>query len=239
LGSRPREGGPPTITVASYNIHRCVGLDSRRDTERIAKVIRELDADVIGLQEVETRRGAQTEPLEIMAYLTGFKAVLGPTMSRPDGDYGNVLLAPHAVTDVQHIDLTVAGREPRGAIAARLRIHDRRVRVVVTHFGLKARERRYQARKLTSDLGHDTNKLTVLLGDINEWFPLSPLLRRLNRYFGKSPALSTFPSHRAWLALDRIWVRPRTALRQLTVHKSPLARTASDHLPLKAHIDLL
>jgi endonuclease/exonuclease/phosphatase family metal-dependent hydrolase len=239
LVPEPIEGDLSTITVASYNIHRCVGSNGRPDAERIARVIHELDVQIIGLQEVESRKVAESHWFDILAHLPGFTAIVGPTIERSDGHYGNLLLTTHAAVDVQHVDLTVPGLEPRGAIDAHMQIQGRQVRVVVTHLGLKAGERRYQARKLIRCLGDDANNLTILLGDINEWFPLSPLLRRFHRYFGKSPTLFTFPSHRPWLALDRIWVRPPSALRQLSVHKSPFARIASDHLPLKAYIELL
>jgi endonuclease/exonuclease/phosphatase family metal-dependent hydrolase len=236
---QPKEHGLSTIKVASYNIHRCIGSDGCRDAERIAKVIREFDAHIIGLQEVDSRRMAETEGLEILAYLTGFTAIPGPTMQLPDGNYGNVLLTAHAVADIQHVDLTAPGREPRGAIDARLKIHGRPVRVITTHLGLKAGERRYQARKLIGRVSDNADDLTVLMGDINEWFPLSPLILEFHRRFGKPPTLLTFPSHWPCLALDRIWVRPGRALQKLSTHKSLMARIASDHLPLVAHIDLL
>jgi endonuclease/exonuclease/phosphatase family metal-dependent hydrolase len=204
--------------------------------ERTATVIRELDGQIIGLQEVESRRTERGEPLAIMAYLRGYKAVIGPTMTRPDGDYGNVLLTTHNVTDTRFIDLTVPGREPRGAIDARLAVQGRELRVIVTHLGLKAGERRYQAKKLAGHLKSNTACVSILLGDINEWFPWSPVLRHFHRCCGTSPALSTFPSQKPWLALDRIWVRPRSALRKVSVHKSALAQIASDHLPLKAYV---
>ena len=44
------------MRVATYNIHGAVGLDRRRRPERIAEVLASLEADVIGLQEVEGRR---------------------------------------------------------------------------------------------------------------------------------------------------------------------------------------
>jgi endonuclease/exonuclease/phosphatase family metal-dependent hydrolase len=76
------------------------------------------------------------------------------------------------------------------------------------------------------------------MGDINEWFPPSPGLRSMNRHLGPTPALPSFPSRLPVLALDRIWVRPRGALVALAVHRSALARIASDHLPVRAELVL-
>ena len=51
-----------------YNIHECVGGDGRRDPERIAAVLREIDADIIGLQEVDARPAPPANSMQ-MQYL--------------------------------------------------------------------------------------------------------------------------------------------------------------------------
>ena len=79
---------------------------------------------------------------------------------------------------------------------------------------------------------------TVLLGDLNEWFLWGRPLRWLHARFGHAPAPPSFPARRPLLALDRIWVEPRPILRELRAHASPLARVASDHVPLRAVLEL-
>lgn len=225
------------FTVASYNIHRCVGLDGHLDPQRIVRVIQELGAKIIGLQEVDSRKEAGgLSQFDRLAHATGLTAIPGPTIYREDGYYGNVLLVDCHVTDVKHIDLSIPGREPRGAIDAHLNIHGLAVRVLVTHLGLRMRERRYQVRCLVHHLSSKANDLVIVLGDINEWIPLRYPIRSLHRCLGKSPTRRTFPSSFPMLPLDRIWVRPREAMAAISVHESPLAQIASDHLPLKADI---
>ena len=112
------------------------------------------------------------------------------------------------------------------------------LRVVVTHFGLRVAERRRQVRLLVSILQESPEVPTILLADVNEWLPPSRVLRKLHRVMGRAPARRTFPSRFPVFALDRIWVRPASCLEALTVHRSPLARVASDHLPLAATIEL-
>ncbi|MFM5907664.1 MAG: endonuclease/exonuclease/phosphatase family protein, partial [Novosphingobium sp.] len=51
------------IKVASYNIHKGVGLDRRCDPDRILSVLREIDADVIALQEADRRFGSRASVL--------------------------------------------------------------------------------------------------------------------------------------------------------------------------------
>lgn len=228
------------LTVASYNIHQCIGTDGRRDPGRIAQVILELDAPVLGLQEVNSKSGGRLEEaqMDYLAEATGLQAVAGTTVWRADSQYGNVLLTRYPIAGIRHVDLSVPGREPRGAIDARLDIQGRAVRVIVTHFGLTLSERFKQVQRLKQVLQGEREQPVILLGDTNEWFPLSRTIRTLNRFFGKSPARPTFPARFPFLALDRIWVRPRRALETVWVHKSPLAKIASDHLPLKVTISL-
>jgi endonuclease/exonuclease/phosphatase family metal-dependent hydrolase len=230
----------PPVTLASYNIHQCVGTDGRRDPDRIAQVILELDAPVIGLQEVNSKSGGRLEEaqMDYLAQATGLKAVAGTTVWRADSQYGNVLLTRYPIAEIRLVDLSVAGREPRGAIDARLDIQGQAVRVIVTHLGLTGSERSNQVERLEQILQGEREQPVILLGDTNEWFPLSRTIRTLNRFFGKSPAKPTFPARFPFLPLDRIWVRPRRALETVWVHKSPLAKIASDHLPLKVSIAL-
>ena len=228
------------FTAVSYNIHQCVGTDGRRDPGRISRVIRDLDAQVIGLQEVNSKSGGGREEaqMDYLAQATGLAAVPGPTIRREDSQYGNVLLTRFPVAEIRLIDLSVSGREPRGAIDARLDIQGRAVHVIVTHLGLTTSERRNQVDRLKHILGEKEEQPLIVLGDTNEWFPLSRAIRTLNRCLGKVPAKPTFPAWFPLLPLDRIWVRPRGALEAVRVYKSPLAKVASDHLPLQVSVAL-
>jgi endonuclease/exonuclease/phosphatase family metal-dependent hydrolase len=238
--SRATEKEVHSFTVASYNIHACVGTDGRRDPGRIARVILELDAQVIGLQEVDSKSGGGLEDaqMDYLAEATGLKAVAGPTVRRADSRYGNALLSSYPIAEIRLVDLSVTGSEPRGAIDARLDIQGQIVRFIATHLGLTASERSDQVKRLQQILNEEREQPVILLGDTNEWFPLSRTIQSLHRIFGKTPAKSTFPSWFPLLPLDRIWVRPKGALASVRVHKSPLAKVASDHLPLKVGIAL-
>jgi endonuclease/exonuclease/phosphatase family metal-dependent hydrolase len=228
------------FTAVSYNIHQCVGTDGLRDPGRIARVISELDAQVIGLQEVNSKTGAGIEEaqMDYLAQVTGLQAVPGSTVRREDSQYGNVLLTGYPVVEIRLVDLSVPGREPRGAIDAMLDIHGRAVRVIVTHLGLTVSERRKQVELLVPILRNQKEYPVILLGDTNEWLPLSRAIRTLHRCLGKAPAKPTFPARFPLFPLDRIWVRPREALQTVRVHRSPLAKIASDHLPLRVKVEL-
>lgn len=226
--------------AASYNIHRCIGLDGRHDPERVARVIEELDTDIIGLQEVESRFGGTPDihQLNFLAEETGFTAIAGSTILRADSHYGNALLTRHSVREVRSFDLSVRYHEPRGILDVDLDVHGRRVRVLVTHLGLGPRERRQQTTKLLQLVADHGDEPVVVLSDFNEWLPWGKPLRRMHARLGQPPAPNTFPARWPIIALDRIWTAPRRNLISVRAHDTPLARIASDHLPLRAVIDL-
>ena len=234
----PDNGREPVLfSAVSYNIHQAVGADGRRDRRRIVQVLKNVDADIIGLQEVDTNaHGHEMYQLDYLARETGLEAVAGPTMRRLDSDYGNVLLTRHKILEVRNVDLSVRRREPRGAIDVDLEIGGATVRVIVTHLGLSGRERRLQVETLIKLVSERRDHLMIVLSDLNEWAPYGRVFRRLGRHFGTCARLRTFPSRMPMLALDRIWVSPKQALLSTRVYCDGPARNASDHLPIKAQI---
>lgn len=224
------------IVVATYNVHRCVGLDGLYDPRRTEAVLKELDADVIALQELEWQPDAAIHVLDELARNTGYTAVAGPTLLRPDGHYGNALLTRLSLQRINRVDLSMPGREARGAIDAVLETQRGPLRVLATHLGLRARERRAQTQRLLGEL-NATSMPTVLMGDLNEWFLWGRPLRRLRARFGETPAPATFPARWPVFALDRIWVEPTKMLREIRIHRSRLSCAASDHLPLRGVIE--
>jgi endonuclease/exonuclease/phosphatase family metal-dependent hydrolase len=225
------------LSIASYNIHRCVGTDMRCDAARVAGVLRELDCDTVGLQEVSSRPGPSTDSmqLEFLSSQTGMQAVAGSTIVRHEGEYGNALLTRRRILDVQRHDLSYRRREPRGALQVDIEVESLPVSVFVLHLGLTPAERRFQVRKMLELLRRvPMDQTVIVLGDVNEWLPLGRPLRWLHGLMGKPPWQRSFPVWAPLFALDRVWVRPRGSLVQFGVHRSEAARRASDHYPVKA-----
>ncbi|MET0226373.1 MAG: endonuclease/exonuclease/phosphatase family protein [Dokdonella sp.] len=224
-----------TTVIASYNTHAGVGVDRRYAPQRIAGVLAELGADIIALQELRTR-DAGLDMLALLADATGYHAIAGPTMRLADGHFGNGLLSRHPIMSTQRIALAVGRREPRGAIDAVIDCDGNELRVIATHLGLARGERCEQIERLLGAIRSGPALPTVLLGDLNEWLLRGRALHGLRAHFDDARACATFPSMLPILALDRIWMAPAHRLRRVRAHRSPLARIASDHLPLLAEI---
>lgn len=237
------------LSVASYNVHKCVGTDGQFDPGRVVAVLAELGADLVALQEVDRRFGRRTALLDParLAQATGLQPL--PVSDLPDGMgwHGNALLVrPGTRWQLRRIDLP--GAEPRGAVIAELTLPGRadRLRVVAAHFGLLRRCRTRQVETVLAAIGQGkdgrpTDMPTLLLGDLNEW--------RLNRtrnaltgleavFGGVTGGPPSFPSRRPFLRLDRILGCAQAQVLRVEAHDTPLARLASDHLPLKARVRL-
>jgi endonuclease/exonuclease/phosphatase family metal-dependent hydrolase len=229
-----------SMRIATYNVHSCVGTDGRRDPDRIARVIDELDADVVALQEftyaadiaLETR-----DPLELTASLSGYQCALGPTLARKAHSFGNVLLTRHPIRELRRLDLSMERREPRGALATTIEIEGVELHVLSTHLGLRLRERRFQVSRILEHVESLGSAFLAVLGDFNDWLPGRSVVHALDARLGKSPKTPSFPVYWPFLPLDRVWVQPESALRGISTHRSPLARRASDHLPVVAVLD--
>ena len=230
------------IAIGSYNVHSCVGwLDRRRAPARIADVLRELDCDIYALQEVDNEEadGEDSAQLEYLSRTLGMAAVPGLRIVRHSGEFGNALLTRLPIVSVHRHDLSYWRFEPRGALDVELDIGQHKLRVIATHLGLSRRERRSQWRHLLKAVAAAPAELpTIVLGDMNEWLPSSATLRDAHRILGEPLAPAAFPAFAPFLALTRIWVRPVGAMTSIEVHRTPLSQRASDHLPVKAVIDV-
>lgn len=245
-GAAPPKAGasapPGSLVAASYNVHRCIGADKRFDPGRIAAVIEELDSDIVALQEADRRFGYRAGLLDLGEVERRTGLTLVPVSPVPGGHgwRGNALLVRGGkATRVRR--LALPGAEPRGALIVDLAMPAGSLRVVAAHLGLLRRHRALQATAILAALHDSTPMPTVLLGDMNEWRTgLNSALTRLEPLFGPfiHPHQPSFPARLPFLALDQILGHPRGLVLPPQVHDSPLARVASDHLPLRARIDM-
>ena len=227
------------IRLATYNVHSCVGRDGRSDPDRVSRVIAELDADVIAIQEFTYPMdiAIETRKLTGLAALDAYECALGPTLERRSNRFGNLVLTRHPIRELQRIDLSMDRREPRGALAVTVDVGGVELHVLATHLGLKLRERELQVRKVLEHVEAQKNGFLAVMGDFNDWLPGRSVVHVLDAKFGASSSPRTFPVFWPLLQLDRIWVQPATSVRTIKAHDSALAKVALDHLPLVAVVD--
>jgi endonuclease/exonuclease/phosphatase family metal-dependent hydrolase len=231
----PREHGD--LVVASYNIHKCVGTDGKRDPDRIVQVIQEIGPDIIALQEVDTRFGERKGLLNLQRLDRDCGLVPVPLskQSAAHGWHGNIVLVRKDMASAVH-EFHLPGLEPRGALLADIDLSDGQVvRIIAAHLGLLRSSRRQQAERLIDIMKRHSARPTLLLGDFNEWrIGSQSSLNSFRTVFGSlPPAVASFPSRLPFLALDRIIADREGLIDTVSVHDSPLARVASDHLPIK------
>ncbi|MCU4181844.1 endonuclease/exonuclease/phosphatase family protein [Bosea sp. BH3] len=239
----PRAGERPAGTlVASYNVHKCVGVDGKFDPSRIATVIREIAPDIIALQEADKRFGARHGLLDLARLKdeTGLVPVpIESANAAAHGWHGNVVLFRQGlVRDVHQVSLP--GLEPRGALVVDIDLESgAEIRIVAAHLGLLRRSRSQQARMLIDIMKARDERATLLVGDLNEWrLGDRSALKEFGPAFGALPMpVPSFPSGLPLLALDRIIANRPEIVSDVMVHDTPLARIASDHLPIKAFVD--
>lgn len=229
------------IKVVSYNIHKGIGLDRRRDPARILEVLREIDADIIALQEADRRFGAKTcvIPQHVLDEHSPWKAVSFGARSGSMGWHGNVLLIrkESIVMDCEAIHLPTL--EPRGAVMADIRSGGTPIRVVGMHLDLSGLWRRRQAHAILTHVDScSIHRPTVLMGDLNEWSTQSGCLRDFARAHHFADTGPSFHARRAVARLDRIMVSHDLRVVECGVHNSATARRASDHLPIWAVVEM-
>ncbi len=227
------------MRIATYNVHSCIGTDGRHDPDRVARVITELDADIVALQEFTypASVAVETRSPVTLTTLDSYTCALGPTRQSVTQCFGNALFTRHPLVDIHRIDLSMERREPRGAIAATVNVGGRLVHVLAAHLGLRVHERRFQVRQIVDYLDSVRDTLFVVLGDFNDWLPGRSVVHVLDRRLGRQPRPASFPVSWPIVALDRIWVHPTSALRRVFRHTTRTARTASDHFPVVAEIE--
>lgn len=225
------------LRLASYNLHKCVGTDGRRDPGRVIDVINGLGADIVALQEVDRRFGPR--PAALPPALIDRESDYVALPLCPDGEslgwHGQTLLVRGPT--VHAIDrLSLPGLEPRGAVLAELTLAGGGpLRVLGVHLGLRRRDRQRQLHTIAAALCRLAPMPTAILGDFNEWSPgrgLDPLRPAFDIH---APGLS-FHAARPMAALDRIALGAGLRLADAGVIETPLARAASDHLPVWAEV---
>ena len=229
------------LTFASYNIHKGVGLDRKRDPERILSVLHEIDADIVALQEADRRIGERASVLpraEIDD--THWRVIEVAKRPRSIGWHGNALLVRRDLEILSGEALDLPTLEPRGAACGEIVVEGRPLRVIGTHLDLSGLRRRDQIRSLLAFVDACNRDLpTVIMGDFNQWGRTTGAMREFSPDWQIVTPGRSYPSRQPVATLDRIVASKHWRLVETEVHHTGLAAVASDHLPVIAKLELL
>ncbi len=163
----------PTLRVLTYNIHHGRGTDGKFDYDRMAKVIANLNPDVIALQEVDkkTQRANGVDIAKELGERLKMNHVFGNALYFSGGQYGEAILSRFPIKDVKAHHLPYRfGNEPRTALEARV-TPDNGISEFIfvgTHLCHQSSETRFEQAKELKKLFTAKNKLPIIIaGDLN------------------------------------------------------------------------
>jgi endonuclease/exonuclease/phosphatase family metal-dependent hydrolase len=247
----------PTIRVLTVNTHKGFAQFNRRFVlHELRDAVRQVDADVVFLQEVQGTHALHAERVaswpgmphyEFLAEQIWPQFAYGRNAAYPHGDHGNALLSKYPILSQRNHDASVGTHEARGLLHCTLGVPgtEQPLHAICVHLGLKEGHRRRQLGSLATVLAEQvpTDATLVVAGDFNDWREraTAPLLREqcLHEVFANAHGRSarTFPARLPLLRLDRIYVRNARAHAPLKLPVRPWSHL-SDHAPLAAELTL-
>ena len=235
-----------TFRIATYNIHKCRGLDRRVRPHRIVQVLKETEADIIALQEVVGMDEPERERNQVrcIAEDLDYEFRIGENRRLHGGAYGNALLTRLPIIAEHNHDITWRKSEPRGCLEVRLNLQNKSnqtLRIFNVHLGTGFFERRYQAKRLLEVVGHERlqERPRLILGDFNEW-PRGLASHLLEYHFETAEPQSrvgrvrSYPGILPLAHVDHIYHDAVLERMNVRIHRTPLSLIASDHLPVVA-----
>lgn len=240
------------VTVMTFNIHHGKGADGRLDLGRIAGVIEESEADIIGLNEVDngfSGRSGFADQLSWLAERLKLHASYGPALtlsSRKNGSprqFGNAVLSRFPIVETKNrafFSPRIGMAEGRAYLQAEVAVSSHILNIYVTHLSLHPLRHGKQLDAICRIAAEERGPV-IWMGDWN-MRPGSRAWRKITAYLRDAASAvpssvgCTFPSHRPRLRLDHIFVNRHLQIETAEVVK--LCPEASDHLPLKAILHL-
>jgi endonuclease/exonuclease/phosphatase family metal-dependent hydrolase len=238
------------LRVVSWNIHKGIGgVDRRYRLDRVVDVLTQTGADIALLQEVADNmpRSHRHDQAALLSQALAMPYVAyGPEHRFRIGGYGNAILSRWPLSNVSRVDLTIGKRKKRGALKARARVrigqHWRTVVLINLHLGLAGSERALQLERFLEShpFAHLHRRTPIVLGgDLNDvWGSLGPRFLVPTGFKRAGALTNTFPAALPLRPLDGVFVRGDLRARHAGIPLGPLARRASDHLPLVMDLDL-
>ncbi len=246
-----------TLKIVTYNIHKGLSHFNRRVVlHQLRDRLRELDADIVFLQEVQgehTQHGNRYHDYpegshhEFIAHEVWPHSAYGKNSVYEAGHHGNAILSRFNILQSLNTDVSAHRFESRGLLHCEIALAGQQaVHCLCVHFGLFAKGRRTQLNTLIEYVQNEIplDAPLIIAGDFNDWRnQLSKVLsdkldiHDVFHLHQGNPAFS-FPSRAPFLRLDRIYIRGFKVL-QSSVHTGGIWRRLSDHAALSAELALI
>lgn len=248
----------PTLRVATFNIHHGARSDGTLDLEGTARVLEDLNADVIALQEVDRFFSDRSDFADQASWLgerLGMHAEFAANIvrdpsapGRPPREYGLALLTRIAPARRFHAQLPEPRVvERRGVLSALIDVDGTKAEVFNVHLTTGPGHYRRQQFRAVRELVERSERPAVIMGDLNapsfnlrDYWTLTRGLRDawagqglglLQRFVrGATNPVTPLPVRR----IDYILVTP--GIRTLAITR--VRTDASDHLPVVADLEL-
>lgn len=236
---------------ATFNIHHAASPHDVVDCERIAKVIEDLDVDVVGIQEIDRhwRRSNYVDQPQWFRDRLGMSVAFGVNFEiepleadQAQPQYGTAILSKWPIIKWTNTTLPRGhGHEPRGLMIATISIDGVEVKFCNTHLQFDdGSARKTQAQAVLSALKDETGPV-ILTGDMNG-VPDSPAPKLFATRFndiwhtiGDGAGYTHGVTH-PHTRLDYIWASDH--VRPITIRVADTDPQASDHLPVVAECRL-
>lgn len=190
---------------------------------KIIKYLKELDADIICLQEVLYNQFA------ILKQSLKLDGVFAANINKPTLMYGIATLSKNEILDKKHMLLKSKG-EQRGFLHTNIFSKIRSVDVINTHLGLDKDERKEQLNQIV-DFTNRLRKAKVICGDFNEKNIFISIFND-SAIYTNNQSIATFEKSNA--RIDYILVDKSLGIYKYKVDKINL----SDHYPIITEIKL-
>ena len=233
------------MKIVTYNVHKCRGMDGRTHVHRVAHVLKQIDGDIVALQEVFASEHGRQSQVEVIAAELGFHVAFGRTRYLKGRPYGNAILSRWPILSSSRLHLPWTRREQRGCLRADIETPLGVIHAFNIHMGTSYFERRHQIRSFVKQQSVETELSgpRVLVGDFNEW--VSGLTTKVLQEKFESLNMElhirrkrSYPGIFPFLHLDHIYFERPLHIETAELVRNRKTMVASDHLPLVARFGL-
>lgn len=232
----PDECRAENLRLLTYNVRNGKGLDNQCDYKRVGEIIRQSNADVVAVQELDsaTNRSGGKDVLSEIALHAGMNHIYAPAISYDGGAYGIGILCRELPLSVSQIKLP--GREEERTLVV---VEFDNYMFACTHLSLTEEDRMLSI-PLITEMAQSSEKPFFMAGDFNA-HPEDEFMKELAKYFTavcETQAMS-FPADNPDERLDYIVVFNRDSSLVKPVRSQVLNQpVASDHRPVMADVEL-